>query len=66
MPKKDTGLEFWRSIVAVEPATSAGSGESAMRGRIDQFIATLTSNGYTPEEASRISINCARKEDRRK
>ena len=65
----DSGLEFWRSIVAVEPSVSdapMGGKEARMRGRVDQFIATLTRNGYTAEQASQIAINCARKEDRRK
>ena len=64
----DDGLKFWRSVLAVDPAPAATGGgkDGRMRGRVDQFMATLTRNGYTPDQASKIATDCAKKEDRRK
>jgi hypothetical protein len=68
MSEMDDGLKFFRSILAVEPiaSTPGGGKEARMRGRVDQFTATLMRNGYTSEQASEIATNCAKKEDRRK
>ena len=64
----DDGLKFWRSVLAVEPSPAAtgGGSDARMRGRVDQFTATLMRNGYTSEQAAQIATDCAKKEDRRK